>query len=219
MNMRTLVFLFALMLFSCNTQTQSSKVNMSNSSSINQENMTLDTATFGAGCFWCVEAVFQRIRGVTSVTSGYAGGEVENPTYEQVCNGKTGHAEVAQIVFNPNEISYTNLLEVFWHTHNPTTLNRQGNDIGTQYRSAIFYHSQAQQQIAEASKAKANASGEWGSAIVTEIVPYNKFFKAELYHQNYYNQNTRQPYCAFVISPKLEKLKKNFQDKLNDVNK
>nr|WP_049756635.1 peptide-methionine (S)-S-oxide reductase MsrA [Chloroherpeton thalassium] len=192
---------------------------MSDSLSVNESKSGLDTATFGAGCFWCVEAVFQRVNGVLSVVSGYAGGEVEKPTYEQVCSGATGHAEVAQITFNPNEVSYEELLEIFWHTHNPTTLNRQGNDEGTQYRSVIFYHSNEQKKIAEASKAKANASGEWREPIVTEIVPYTKFFKAESYHQNYYNQHLYQPYCSFVISPKLEKFKSKFSDKLKDVKK
>jgi len=177
---------------------------------------TLDTATFGAGCFWCVEAVFQRVKGVEHVVSGYTGGHVKNPTYQQVSTGNTGHAEVAQITFNPSVISYSDLLEIFWETHDPTTLNRQGNDVGTQYRSAVFYHNQAQKQKAEQIKAKLNVSGKWKDSIVTEISPLGEFYKAENYHQNYYNQNSYQPYCQFVISPKLQKFEKKFSDKAKD---
>ena len=174
----------------------------------------LETATFGAGCFWCVEAVFQNLQGVASVVSGYAGGTVDNPTYEQVCSGATGHAEVCQIHFDPARISYRELLEVFWQTHDPTTLNRQGSDSGTQYRSAIFYHSDLQRQTAEAYKKKLTAEKIWDNPIVTEIVPFKKFYKAEDYHQNYYRQNAGQPYCLFVITPKVEKFRKVFEKKL-----
>ena len=174
----------------------------------------LDTATFGAGCFWCVEAVFQNLKGVQSIISGYSGGSVPNPTYKQVCDGTTGHAEACQIMFDPKEISYTELLEVFWKTHDPTTLNRQGHDAGTQYRSAIFYHDDEQKKLAEHYKKELDASGAFDAPIVTEIVPYKNFYKAEAYHQNYYNDNTMQPYCMFVIRPKVEKFKKVFKDKL-----
>jgi peptide-methionine (S)-S-oxide reductase len=161
-------------------------------------------ATFGGGCFWCIEAVFQRIDGVTSVASGYAGGKTENPTYKEVCSGETGHAEVLQIEFDPKKLSYDKLLEVFWLAHDPTTLNRQGNDAGTQYRSIILYHDEGQKAAAEKSKKAAQA--QFDSPIVTEITPLKKFYKAEGYHQNYYNNNPNIPYCAFVIRPKLKKV-------------
>lgn len=176
----------------------------------------LEKATFGAGCFWCVEAVFQRLKGVQSVVSGYSGGQVKNPTYKQVCTGRTGHAEVVQITFDPNQVSYPELLEVFWGTHDPTTRNRQGNDKGPQYRSAIFYHSDEQKKQAEHYKQKLDESGAFRSPIVTEIVAFREFFPAENYHQNYYNLNSRQPYCQLIIQPKMEKLKKVFGDRLTD---
>lgn len=155
---------------------------------------TLETVTLGGGCFWCVEAVYQELRGVHSVVSGYAGGTVDNPTYYQVCNGTTGHAEVAQITFDPQIITLTELLDVFWRTHDPTTLNRQGYDVGTQYRSVIFYHNEQQRAVAEQSKRDTNASGLWSRPIVTEISPLPTFYKAEDYHQNYYRDNPYQPY-------------------------
>jgi peptide-methionine (S)-S-oxide reductase len=163
-----------------------------------------DTAVFGAGCFWCVEAVFQRLEGVSSVEAGYAGGTTDNPTYEQVCTGGTGHAEVARIVFDPEEISFDALLDAFWQAHDPTTLNRQGADAGTQYRSAIFYQSEEQRIKAEASRSRAQA--EFADPIVTEISRLERFFPAENYHQDYYNKNRNAPYCQFVIRPKLKKL-------------
>ena len=172
------------------------------------------TATFGNGCFWCTEAVFQRLKGVHHVVSGFSGGSVKNPTYQQVCTGTTGHAEAIQITYDPKEISYEDLLAVFWHTHDPTTKDRQGNDVGTQYRSAIFYHSDEQKQLAEKNKKKLDESGLFRAPIVTEIVPFTEFFRAEDYHQDYYNQNSRQPYCRAIIGPKLEKLKAAFKDKL-----
>ena len=175
----------------------------------------MELATFGAGCFWCVEAVFQEIKGVISVVSGYAGGHVENPTYKQVTTGTTGHAEVTQIQFDPQQLSYEELLEVFFGTHDPTTLNRQGNDAGTQYRSIIFYHNEEQKRIAERVKARIGASGIWKDPIVTEIVPFTKFFKAEDYHQNYYRTNPSQAYCRYVIRPKLDKLERTFTLKLD----
>jgi peptide-methionine (S)-S-oxide reductase len=164
----------------------------------------LQTATFGGGCFWCAEAVFQRIPGVKSVTSGFAGGATANPSYEEVCTGSTGHAEVIQLQFDPAVISYDKLLEIFWEAHDPTTLNRQGNDVGTQYRSIILYSDDAQKLAAE--KSKAEAASHFSSPIVTQIVPLTKFYPAESYHQNYYNEHSHQGYCEFVIRPKLRKL-------------
>jgi peptide-methionine (S)-S-oxide reductase len=167
---------------------------------------THDLATFGAGCFWCVEAVFERIEGVVAVVPGYAGGQVENPTYKQVCSGETGHAEVAQITYDPSRVSYEKLLKVFWQSHDPTTLNRQGADIGTQYRSVIFYHDENQKELAEKAKRAVDASGVYPSPVVTEISPLRKFYAAEDYHQDYYDNNRNAPYCQVVIRPKLEKL-------------
>jgi peptide-methionine (S)-S-oxide reductase len=166
---------------------------------------TTELATFGGGCFWCMEAVFERLEGVASVTNGYAGGKKENPTYREVCSGSTGHAEVIQIAFDSKKISYDNLLEIFWEAHDPTTMNRQGADIGTQYRSAIFYHSEAQKAAAE--KSKATAQWRFPATIVTEITPLTGFYKAEDYHQDYFRNHPNAPYCAVVINPKLEKLK------------
>ena len=163
----------------------------------------LETATLGGGCFWCMEAVYERLPGVISVTSGFSGGQTENPTYHQVCGGDTGHAEVTQIVFDPKKISFDKLLEVFWQAHDPTTLNRQGNDEGTQYRSIILYHDEKQKLIAE--KSKLAAQGNFLRPIVTEIVPFKKFYQAEDYHQGYFDANGQQPYCRYVIQPKLEK--------------
>ena len=179
-----------------------------------EQNKKTEIATFAGGCFWCVEAIYEKLDGVISVTSGYSGGDVVNPTYKQVCSGNTGHAEAAQIVFNPDKISYKDLLEVFWKTHDPTTLNRQGNDIGTQYRSAIFYENNKQKEIAEKYKSKLDKSDIFDNPIVTEIVPLVRFYPAENYHQDYYEQNKSQPYCQLVITPKLEKFKKIFGDKL-----
>ncbi|SKB34841.1 peptide-methionine (S)-S-oxide reductase MsrA [Daejeonella lutea] len=179
-----------------------------------QKKPVLKKATFGMGCFWCTEAVFQRIKGVTKVESGYMGGKVKNPTYEQVTTGKTGHAEVSQITFDPAKISYADLLEVFWKMHDPTTLNRQGADVGTQYRSAIFYHDVQQKAEAEKYKAEIAKAKVYPNPIVTQIVPGQVFYKAEDYHQNYYNLNGREPYCRLVILPKVEKLEKVFKDKL-----
>lgn len=173
-----------------------------------------EIATFGAGCFWCVEAVFQNLRGVEKVASGYMGGNIDNPTYKQVCSGLTGHAEVIQIHYDPTQISFEELLEVFWGTHDPTTLNRQGNDYGTQYRSVIFFHNENQKHLAEKYKTKLNMERVFGNPVVTEISAASKFYLAEDYHQNYYNQNSNEGYCTFVIKPKLDKLKKAFSDKL-----
>lgn len=170
----------------------------------------LQKATFGGGCFWCVEAVFQRLKGVTAVESGYAGGKTTNPTYRDICSGTTGHAEVIQFTFDPAIIRFDDLLTVFWHTHDPTTLNRQGNDVGTQYRSVIFYHDEEQRKQAEASKKETDASDLWPDPIVTEISPLPEYYTAEEYHQNYYNDNPGQMYCSIVIPPKIAKLEREF---------
>lgn len=173
-----------------------------------------ELATFGSGCFWCTEAVFRQMKGVKSVVSGYSGGSVKNPTYEQICTGETGHAEVVQVTFEPKVISYPELLELFWRSHDPTTLNRQGRDTGTQYRSVIFYHTERQRILAERYKQKIDDAGVYRSPIVTEIVPFSEFFPAEPEHQNFYANNSRQPYCRIVIGPKLDKLRKVFGEKL-----
>lgn len=165
-----------------------------------------ETALLGSGCFWCTEAVFQRVPGVKSVKSGYAGGTTKKPTYQDVCTGTTGHAEVLKIEFDPKQVSYSHLLDVFWSSHDPTTLNRQGADVGTQYRSVIFYYSPEQKAAAEASKKKEDASGKHKNPIVTQIVPATDFYEAEGYHQEYFNRNKGAPYCRFVIAPKLKKL-------------
>jgi methionine-S-sulfoxide reductase len=178
------------------------------------EDAKLRKATFASGCFWCTEAVFQQLRGVKSVVSGYSGGSVENPTYEQVCSGRTGHAEVIQVTYDPKEISFDDLLKVFWQTHDPTTLNRQGHDVGTQYRSAIFYHDDEQRRVAEQYKKQLGASGVFRGPIVTEIEPLRTFYSAENYHQDYYHSNPRQQYCEFVIRPKIEKFNKEFKELL-----
>lgn len=174
----------------------------------------LETATFGTGCFWCTEAIFQQLKGVEKVTSGYSGGTVPNPTYEQVCSKTTGHAECLNIQYDPAVISFDELLEVFWQVHDPTTLNRQGADVGTQYRSVVFYHNEEQKAKTEKYKAELDKSGAWDNPIVTTLEPFTIFYPAEDYHQNYYNNNTSQGYCQFVIRPKLEKFEKVFKSKL-----
>lgn len=173
-----------------------------------------DTATFGNGCFWCTEAIFQDLKGVLKVTSGYSGGKIKNPTYKEVCSGLTGHAECLQIIYDPSVISFEELLEVFWKTHDPTTLNRQGNDVGTQYRSIIFYHDEMQKQLAEHYKKELEAAKVFDKPIVTEITAFDVFYPAENYHQEYYNLNGQEPYCQYVIRPKVEKFRKVFKDKL-----
>ena len=167
-----------------------------------------ELATLGGGCFWCVEAVYQRVDGVLSVKPGYAGGHVDNPSYRDVCSGKTGHDEVAKIEFDPDQISYQQILNVFWQAHDPTTLNKQGADVGTQYRSVIFFHSEEQKALAENSKTEADQSEYWPNAIVTEITKINNYSDAEDHHDNSYRDNPYQPYCQFVIKPKLDKLEK-----------
>ncbi|HLN54092.1 MAG TPA: peptide-methionine (S)-S-oxide reductase MsrA [Lentimicrobium sp.] len=174
----------------------------------------LETATFGSGCFWCTEAVFQQLKGVVKVTPGYSGGNRPNPTYEQVSSGATGHAEVSQIEYDPSIITFDELLEVFWKSHDPTTLNRQGADVGTQYRSAIFYHNQKQKEIAEQYKKKLNEAHAFDKPVITEITPFKAFYPAEDYHVNYYNNNKNAPYCTYVIAPKIDKIRSVFKDKL-----
>jgi peptide-methionine (S)-S-oxide reductase len=201
-------------LTSCALKENPNKI-MSNNISISlPAGATADTATFGTGCFWCTEALFQQLEGVLKVTSGYSGGQVDNPTYKQVCEGNTGHAEVIQIVYDPTRISFDDLLKAFWQSHDPTTLNRQGNDVGPQYRSVIFYHNDEQKEKAEKYKKELDASKAFDNPIVTEVSPFSKFYVAENYHQDYYNNNGSQPYCYYVIRPKLEKFNKVFKDKL-----
>ncbi|MBV6645410.1 MAG: peptide-methionine (S)-S-oxide reductase MsrA [Cyclobacteriaceae bacterium] len=185
---------------------------------IHSAEVEADTAIFGNGCFWCTEAVFQQVEGVLSVTSGYSGGDVKNPTYRLVCTGTTGHAEVARLIYDPKKISFEELLEIFWKTHDPTTLNRQGNDVGPQYRSAVFYLNDEQERKATAYKKKLNDAGIWTKPIVTEITAFTNFYEADDYHQNYYNLNQSQPYCQYVITPKLDKFEKVFADKLKKNN-
>lgn len=173
-----------------------------------------EIATLANGCFWCTEAVFKRLNGVISVNPGYSGGNVENPTYEAVCTGETGHAEAIQIEFNPQIIPYEKLLEIYWHTHDPTTLNQQGNDIGTQYRSAVFYHNESQRKTAEKIKEQLIKDKVYKNPIVTQIVPFKNFYEAENYHKDYYDKNKDYPYCRFVIDPKVKKLLERYS---NDV--
>lgn len=201
------IFIMALGLFT------TAAVWAQNSTSTNM-NTQLETATLGSGCFWCTEAFFLPVKGIESVVSGYSGGKVKNPTYREVCTGLTGHAEVVQIKFNPQVISYAEVLEIFWNTHDPTTLNRQGADEGTQYRSAVFYHSDEQKKVAEAYKKQLDQSGIYKNPIVTEITPFTVFYPAEDYHQNYYALNPNQGYCQYVIRPKVEKFKKQYAAKL-----
>ena len=207
------ISLIILMALSLNTYGSNDK----NEIIINDnEIMDKDTIVFGAGCFWCIEAIFSDIKGVYSVTSGYCGGFTKNPTYKEVCSGTTGHAEVARIIYNPNEISFEELLEIFWKTHDPTTPNRQGNDVGTQYRSCIFYLNENQNQKSIYYKEKLNSSGAFSKQIVTEIEKLQKFYPAENYHQDYYENNKENSYCKFVIQPKLEKFKKVFYNNLKE---
>ncbi len=204
------IFIAALVLASCSLKDQTQLKSANALSMIT----TTDTATFGAGCFWCVEAVFQQLDGVLKVTSGYSGGHVANPTYEQVCSKTTGHVEVCQIVYDPTVISFDELLEVFWKTHDPTTPDQQGNDRGPQYRSVIFYRNPTQQQLAQKYKDALNKEQAWPNPVMTGIEPLKNYYAAENYHQNYYNANGNQMYCRYVIQPKLEKFQKAFKDKL-----
>lgn len=204
--MKSIIFLVLLSGLAFQVSAQAQK-----SATMNKE---LEVATLGSGCFWCTEAVYLRVRGVESVVSGYSGGKVENPTYREVSSGLTGHAEVIQIKFNPQEITFGEILEIFWNTHDPTTLNRQGADEGPQYRSAIFYHSEEQKKVAEQYKVQLDKSGVFKNKIVTEITQFSAFYPAEDYHQNYYALNPNQGYCQYVIRPKVEKFNKQFASKL-----
>mgnify|MGYP000949805650 CR=1 FL=1 len=207
---------FAFLLFaastSCGQKSKSDSAPIVNTKQINMEGLQL--ATFGSGCFWCTEAVFQQVDGVEKVESGYSGGQVKNPTYKEVCSGLTGHAEVIQLTYDPKKVSYDELLEIFWQTHDPTTLNKQGADEGTQYRSVVFYHTPEQKKLAEGYKKKLDEEKVYRQPIVTEISAAPTFYKAENYHQNYFNLNGDAPYCSYVIQPKLDKFKKVFKDKL-----
>ena len=208
-------------LSSCAQQDNSAKNKkdkMKTSTSLSTNNgstpLTIDTATFGTGCFWCTEAIFQQLEGVEKVTSGYSGGTVPNPTYEQVCSKTTGHAECLNIIYDSSKISFDELLEIFWQTHDPTTLNRQGADVGTQYRSVVFYHNEEQKDKTAKYKAALDKSGAFNNPIVTTLEPFTIFYPAEEEHQNYYRNNTSQGYCQFVIRPKVEKFEKVFKSKL-----
>lgn len=217
--MKNKVPLIVLLLigYMSDAQIVKNKVKKMNQENVKVENKALSTnsvATLAAGCFWCVEAVFQKLKGVEKVESGYMGGTLKDPSYKDVCTGQTGHAEVCQITYNPNIISYEELLEVFWKTHDPTTLNRQGGDIGTQYRSAVFYHDATQKQIAESIKNDLSQSGAFDAPIVTTFEPVSVFYKAENYHQDYFNLNGTNPYCQMVVKPKVEKFKKVFSEKI-----
>jgi len=204
-------------LFSCAQKNNSVKSKKENTTmNITSNSTHLDTATFGTGCFWCTEAIFQQLKGVEKVTSGYSGGNIPHPTYEQVCSKTTGHAECLNIVYDSSIITYDELLEVFWQVHNPTTLNKQGADEGPQYRSVIFFHTDEQKARAEKYKTELDKSGAWDNPIVTTLEKFVVFYPAEEYHQNYYNNNTGQGYCQFVIRPKLEKFEKVFKDKLKN---
>jgi len=209
------LFVFLLLINILSSCAQKNKGDLIVDDNKNLDGVTgLEVATLGSGCFWCIEAVYQTLEGVEKVESGFSGGKVDNPSYRQICTGNTCHAEVCQITFYPEKITYAELLEVFWATHDPTTLNRQGNDVGTQYRSAIFYHNEQQKEVAQKSLEAANESGEWNAPIVTEITAVSKFYKAEDNHQDYFSLNSELPYCTMVIKPKLEKFKKKFKEKL-----
>lgn len=226
MILKTILHGLCLMVMLTSTMACSSKNGSEEKQIMNKENKTiaengdqsnptlLDTATVGGGCFWCTEAQYQLLDGVQSVTSGYSGGHIKNPAYREVCTGRTGHAEVVQVVYDTTKLSYAEILEAFFTSHDPTQLNRQGNDVGTQYRSVIFYHNEEQRKIAEEIKQQLNKSGAYSDPVVTEISPFTAFYKAEEDHQNYFNENGEQPYCQFVVAPKVEKFKKVFKDRL-----
>jgi peptide-methionine (S)-S-oxide reductase len=208
-------FYFPVMLFALHACGQDKIKNSNNSMATSTvDESKLDTATVGGGCFWCTEAQFELLDGVISSTSGFSGGAIKNPSYREVCDGRTGHAEVIQVVYDNTKLNYADILQAFFSSHDPTQLNRQGNDIGTQYRSVIFYHNEEQHQIAEQIKNELDKSGAYKDPVVTEISPFSAFYKAENYHQDYFNQNGDQPYCQFVVAPKVEKFKKVFKDKL-----
>lgn len=208
------VFLMALSAVACQSKERSESVEKNKENKVMSEQNGLEVATVAGGCFWCTEALFLELKGVKKVVSGYIGGKTKNPTYEEVCSGYSGHAEAIEITFDPKEISYEDILEVFFATHDPTTLNRQGADVGTQYRSEIFYHSEAQQKAAENFINLLNTQNIYGKKVVTKTSQATVFYPAEDYHQNYYNRNKNQGYCMAVITPKLDKLKKNYKSKL-----
>jgi peptide-methionine (S)-S-oxide reductase len=208
------VLMISIVGSSCGQKAKEEKVK---TITVNEIKPGMEIATFGSGCFWCTEAIFLNIDGVVKVESGYSGGKVKNPTYKEICSGLTGHAEVIQVTYDPNVVTYDELLEIFWQTHDPTTLNRQGADEGTQYRSVVFYHNEGQKTLAESYKKKLTEAKAFDNPIVTEISPYSTFYKAEDYHQNYYNLNGSAPYFSFVIKPKLDKFRKVFKDKLKKI--
>jgi peptide-methionine (S)-S-oxide reductase len=205
--LKILTILFSLLLFSCDAQKTENK------QIPNKQMVNYKTITFGGGCFWCIESCFNKLKGVEVAISGYSGGTKENPTYEEVCSGETHHAEVVQLKYNPKEISYEQLLEVFFFLHNPTQVNRQGNDVGTQYRSIIFYNDDTEKKIAEEKIAAINQSKKYADPVVTELKPFQKFWPAETYHQGYFTANPNQPYCSAVVGPKIKKFSEHFQAK------
>lgn len=214
MNNKVIVIIFATFALTGSACNAKQMPVANEDSPITDKNMKTETATFGGGCFWCTEAMYSRLNGVISATSGYSGGQTKNPTYKDVCTGTTGHAEVIQVVYQPDIITYTELLEIFFKTHNPTTVNRQGEDVGTQYRSVVLYHSEEQKKIAVQLIEELNQAKIWDDPLVTQVVPFEIFYAAEAYHQDYFDNNTGQMYCKMVIVPKVEKFEKLFKDKL-----
>jgi peptide-methionine (S)-S-oxide reductase len=211
-------FFLGILMTGCSQAQNTKNDKKQMSTDVDTAGKNLEIATFAGGCFWCVEAQYQQLEGVVKVESGYTGGTLKNPTYREVCTGRTGHAEAINIYYDPKVISYDELLAAFWVAHDPTQLNRQGNDVGTQYRSAIFYHNEEQKNKAEEYKRKLNEEKAYDNPVVTEIAPYGVFYSAEDYHQNYYNDNPEEAYCRFVIQPKKEKFEKVFKDKLKNKN-
>jgi peptide-methionine (S)-S-oxide reductase len=211
---KTIHLLMATLFFLTACGQQKIKKEIPSTPLLKSKTMHTETITLGNGCFWCTEAIFQQVKGVNKVTSGYSGGHVENPSYEEVCEKTTGHAEVLQVEFDTTQVTLDEILEIFWQTHDPTTLNQQGNDVGPQYRSVVFYHNKQQKERAEFFKKKLDESGAFGKPIVTAIEPFTNYYAAENYHQDYYNKNGNQPYCNYVIRPKLEKFEKAFKDKM-----
>ena len=211
---KTIHLLLAMLFFLTACGQQKLKKEIPSTPLLKSKSMHTEIITLGNGCFWCTEAIFQQVKGVNKVTSGYSGGHVENPSYEEVCEKTTGHAEVLQVEFDTTQVTIDEILEIFWQTHDPTTLNQQGNDVGPQYRSVVFYHNKNQKERAEFFKKKLDESGAFRKPIVTAIEPFTNYYAAENYHQDYYNKNGNQPYCNYVIRPKLEKFEKAFKDKL-----
>lgn len=211
---KTIHLLLAMLFFLTACGQQKQKKEIPSTPLLKSKSMHTEIITLGNGCFWCTEAIFQQVKGVNKVTSGYSGGHVENPSYEEVCEKTTGHAEVLQVEFDTTQVTLDEILEIFWQTHDPTTLNQQGNDVGPQYRSVVFYHNKNQKERAEFFKKKLDESGAFSKPIVTAIEPFTNYYAAENYHQDYYKKNGNQPYCYFVIRPKLEKFEKAFKDKM-----